>query len=134
MSLTIQAGGGVVINEKEQVLMIYRREKWDLPKGKLDPDETIVECAIREVMEETGLKFITLEKKLITTVHEYTEKSQLIQKETHWYLMHASTDTNQTLIPQIEEGIEKIEWVDKKDINRYLQNSYPTIQKVLSLL
>lgn len=134
MSLTIQAGGGVVINEKEQVLMIYRREKWDLPKGKLDPDETIAECAIREVMEETGLQFITLEKKLITTVHEYIEKSQLIQKETHWYLMHASTDTNQTLIPQIEEDIEKIEWVDKKDIARYLQNSYPTIQKVLSLL
>ena len=134
MSLTIQAGGGVVINEKEQVLMIYRREKWDLPKGKLDPDETIAECAIREVMEETGLQFITLEKKLITTMHEYIEKSQLIQKETHWYLMHASTDTNQTLIPQIEEDIEKIEWVDKKDINRYLQNSYPTIQKVLSLL
>lgn len=134
MSLTIQAGGGVVINEKEQVLMIYRREKWDLPKGKLDPDETIAECAIREVMEETGLQFITLEKKLIITVHEYVEKSQLIQKETHWYLMHASTDTNQTLIPQIEEDIEKIEWVDKKDIARYLQNSYPTIQKVLSLL
>lgn len=134
MSLTIQAGGGVVINEKEQVLMIYRREKWDLPKGKLDPNETIAECAIREVMEETGLQFITLEKKLITTMHEYIEKSQLIQKETHWYLMHASTDTNQTLIPQIEEDIEKIEWVDKKDINRYLQNSYPTIQKVLSLL
>ena len=71
MSIIIQAGGGVIKNEKNQVLLIYRRKKWDLPKGKLDPGETLEECAIREVKEETGLQSVELIKKLTVTQHAY---------------------------------------------------------------
>jgi 8-oxo-dGTP pyrophosphatase MutT (NUDIX family) len=53
--MIIKAGGGIVVNEQNEVLLIYRRGKWDLPKGKLDDGETIEECALREVKEETGL-------------------------------------------------------------------------------
>ena len=40
--------------------MIFRRGKWDLPKGKLDKGEKIEDCAVREVEEETGLKNVKL--------------------------------------------------------------------------
>ena len=134
MSIIIQAGGGVIQNEKNQVLLIYRRKKWDLPKGKLDPGETIEECAIREVKEETGLKSVQLKKKLIVTQHTYDQDSIQYVKETHWFHMVASTQENNFLVPQIEEDIEKIEWVDINTLTSYLVESYPTIRQVLSLL
>ncbi len=134
MSIIIQAGGGVIKNEKNQVLLIYRRKKWDLPKGKLDPGETLEECAIREVKEETGLQSVELIKKLTVTQHTYLQDSIQFIKETHWYHMSATTSENKFLTPQLEEEIEKIEWVDVGLLPTYLENSYDTIRQVLSLL
>jgi len=134
MSIIIQAGGGVIQNEKNQVLLIFRREKWDLPKGKLDPGETLEECAVREVKEETGLQSVKLIKKLTVTHHTYLQDSIQFIKETHWYHMSATTMENKILIPQLEEEIEKIEWVDLRSLPAYLENSYDTIRQVLSRL
>lgn len=43
---------------KKQVLLIHRphRQDWSHPKGKLDPGESELECALREVKEETGFE------------------------------------------------------------------------------
>ena len=56
----IRAAGGVVEREGEQgleVLLVHRPQydDWSLPKGKCEPGETDEECAVREVVEETGL-------------------------------------------------------------------------------
>ena len=132
MEKKIIAGGGVVVNEKNQVLFIYRRKKWDLPKGKLDPGEDIKACAIREVMEETGIRNLTIGKLIIVTTHSYEEKGLNMQKETHWFEMKASTIDNSILTPQLEEGIEKIEWVSLENLEEYLSEAYTTIQQVLN--
>jgi hypothetical protein len=50
----IQASGGIVFNQKNEILLIKRLGKWDLPKGKIKKSETLEECAIREIEEETG--------------------------------------------------------------------------------
>ncbi|MBM3413214.1 MAG: NUDIX hydrolase, partial [Bacteroidetes bacterium] len=128
----ILAGGGVVVNENNQVLFIFRRKKWDLPKGKLDPEENIKSCAIREVKEETGITHLTLGNLLLITTHSYEENGVQIHKETHWFEMKAITNENPTLMPQQEEGIEKIEWVSAADIDNYLADTYPSIRLVLS--
>lgn len=65
----IDAGGGVVENEAGDILMIYRRGKWDLPKGKRDDGEDIAQCALREVAEETGLQQLQLGEKICDTYH-----------------------------------------------------------------
>src|SRR5215831_9033385 len=67
--ILIKAGGGLVRNDKGEVLFMFRRNKWDLPKGKLDHGETLEACALREVQEETGLKELSLEKPLLVTWH-----------------------------------------------------------------
>jgi len=128
----IIAGGGVVVNENNQVLFIYRRKKWDLPKGKLDPGEDIKACAIREVMEETGIRNLTIGNLIIVTTHSYEENGMNMQKETHWFEMKASTVDNSTLTPQLEEDIEKIEWVSPENLEEYLSETYTTIQQVLN--
>ncbi len=132
MEKKIIAGGGVVVNEKNQVLFIYRRKKWDLPKGKLDPGEDIKACAIREVMEETGIRNLTIGNLIIVTTHSYEENGLNLQKETHWFEMKASTVDNSTLTPQLEEDIEKIEWVSLENLEEYLSETYTTIQQVLN--
>lgn len=131
---TIKAAGGLVLNEKQEILMIFRRGKWDLPKGKLDEGETIETCAIREVMEETGLSSVTLGSLIAVTHHTYFDpwiKEEVI-KETYWYKMRATVD--QTLIPQTSEDIEAIEWVRAENLNDKLSNSYDTIVEVVRKL
>jgi mutator protein MutT len=125
----IQAGGGLVENEQSEVLFIFRRGKWDLPKGKLDKGETLEQCAIREVEEETGISGLQLKRFLLVTEHEYVEKGKKVLKETHWWLM--KTHGNQTLIPQEEEDITEIRWIGSSDFSLVLQNTYPAIVDVL---
>ena len=125
----IKAAGGFVLNENKEVLMMFRRGKWDLPKGKMDKKESFEDCAIRETEEETGLKKIKLICPLITTYHTYHEGSKYVLKETRWFTMEASSD--QKLLPQASEQITKLEWVGKNDLKKYLQNSFPLINDVL---
>jgi 8-oxo-dGTP pyrophosphatase MutT (NUDIX family) len=128
--MLVRAGGGFVQNENNEVLMMFRRGKWDLPKGKLDKKETIEECAIRETEEETGLKNIELSSPLITTYHTYHEGTRHVLKETKWFKMKVTSE--QALTPQIKEQITKLEWVGKNDLERYKKNSFPSVNDVLA--
>lgn len=134
MPKRIIAAGGLVLNDKKKLLMIFRRGKWDLPKGKLDKGESIEDCALREVKEETGLQKVRIENFIALTRHEYfnTYSNKDVIKETHWYEMYAPG--NQTLIPQTEEDIEKIEWTAENEIQQKLKNSYPNIMEIIEKL
>ena len=125
----IQAGGGVVANKNGEILLIYRRGKWDLPKGKLDDGETIAACAAREIMEETGVLNLQQQQHLTTTYHTYKEKEMWILKETTWYTF--TTNQTDNLIPQLEEGIEEIKWVAVANLASYKAATYTNIIAVL---
>ena len=125
----IQAAGGLVLNPSGEMLFIFRRSRWDLPKGKLDPGESLDHCALREVKEETGLQHVRLIEPLLITYHTYDENGKHILKETHWYLMHAAA--NQALKPEYAEDIEDIKWVNQKDLKKYLSNTFPLIADVI---
>jgi mutator protein MutT len=127
---TVTAAGGVVENEKGEILLIFRRGKWDLPKGKLDKGETIEQCAVREVEEETGLKDIKLNKLITVTYHTYDEFGKHILKDSHWYSM--KVNGQQTTTPQTEEQIEEIRWVKKKELKNYFENTFPSVKDVLN--
>jgi 8-oxo-dGTP pyrophosphatase MutT (NUDIX family) len=125
----IQAGGGLVQNENNEVLLIHRRGFWDLPKGKLDKGETLEECAVREVEEETGLSNIQLLAPLQVTHHTYHEGTKFILKESHWFSM--KVNGTQDLVPQTEEDIHDIKWVHPADLAPYLREAFPSVKDVL---
>jgi 8-oxo-dGTP pyrophosphatase MutT (NUDIX family) len=125
----VKAGGGLVINEQGEILLIFRRGKWDLPKGKLDKGETLEQCAVREVQEETGLKKVMLQSALKTTYHTYHEGTKFILKESHWYRMGATRE--EKLIPQTEEDIHEIKWVPQEEVAKYIRLTYPSVADVL---
>lgn len=128
----IKAGGGLVFNEKDELLMIFRRGFWDLPKGKLDEGETIEACAVREIKEETGLQQVTLGKFIGITEHQYFDKfiNKEATKQSHWYAMTANG--SQTLLPQTEEDITEIRWVSKQELPLLLSKSYPSIVEIVN--
>ena len=125
----IKAAGGLVKNDSNKILMIFRRGSWDLPKGKLDVGEKLEDCAIREVEEETGLKNIKLNSPLIITYHTYHQGTKYILKESHWFTMTVTGE--QKLTPQVEEDISDIQWIDQHEISFYLKKSFPLIADII---
>lgn len=123
--ISLYAAGGIVQNEMQEILMIYRRGFWDFPKGKIEENEYPKEAAMREVMEETGLKYLTIKNELALTFHVYEENGLSILKQTSWYSMFSSV--NQLLISQIEEKITQIEWVKKNIVPYLLEDSFPSL-------
>jgi 8-oxo-dGTP pyrophosphatase MutT (NUDIX family) len=132
MLTPIIAAGGIVINPNKEILWIFRRGFWDLPKGKLDPNETIEACAIREVMEETGMQDLVLGELVLTTKHQYHDPylNTDVEKTTYWYKM--GTGTLQEGVPQTEEDIDAIAWVKIEDLAPYLDKTYDTIKEVIA--
>lgn len=127
----IEAGGGVVHNQHGELLMIFRKGKWDLPKGKLDEGENIAACAQREVTEETGVTGLSLGEKICETYHAYILKKRWALKCATWFRM--STVDTSVLQPQIEEEIYEVRWVSHDDLLPLLQNSYAAIIEVLKV-
>ena len=124
----IEAAGGLVTNPEGGILMIFRHNRWDLPKGKLEPKESIGECAVREVAEECGIDAPQRERELGKTHHFYKLDGQWTMKRTTWYRMNYSG--NQPLVPQTEEDITAIEWVNPAKLDHYLKTTYRTIVDV----
>jgi 8-oxo-dGTP pyrophosphatase MutT (NUDIX family) len=121
-----KAAGGLVYNNKGEVLFIYRSGKWDLPKGGTEKGEDIEETALREVEEETGVNNLKITKKLQKTYHIFKRNGTYRLKITHWFEM--STTFDGIPLGQIEEGIEKAVWIAKKDIKEVLKKSYENIK------
>lgn len=127
----INAAGGVVENEKGQYLLIYRNGMWDLPKGKQEDGEDIALTALREVEEECGIGGLEQKELLCITRHTYRMNGEFILKHTYWYKMVHRGEDN--LVPQREEGIEEVKWVNKEDLAEYMQNTYPSIREVIMI-
>ena len=127
--LLVKAGGGLVRNGDGKYLFMLRRGYWDLPKGKLDDGETIEHCALREVMEETGVEGVILESPLLVTYHTYDESGKHILKETHWFRMQAPAPGQ--LVPQTEEQITELRWVDTAGMPELLRKTFPSVKDVV---
>jgi len=125
----IEAAGGFVKNENDDYLFIYRNDKWDLPKGKIEKDEKVKQAAVREVEEECGIKVSKLKNKICKTYHVYVYKGEVVLKKTHWFDMECVGQLK--LKPQKEEGITDVRWFQKKHIEPIIANTFPSIMDVL---
>jgi len=100
--------GGVVIY-KNKALLLYKNNNgryvgWVLPKGKIEPSETVMQAAIREVREEGGViarpvKYLGITKYSFGNNAEGSN-GETITKIVHWYLMSTNSFRSR---PQAEE-------------------------------
>ncbi|WP_420150331.1 NUDIX hydrolase [Spirosoma sp.] len=123
----IKAAGGVVFKDNKMLLM-FRRGVWDLPKGKLDDGESSRQGAAREVQEETGVR-VSVGERICTTWHTYNLNGNRILKRTKWYRMGVLDDSRMT--PQFDEDIEKLAWLDQRETQLALTNSFSSIRYVV---
>lgn len=125
----VEAAGGLIFNSKNERLFIYRFGKWDLPKGKIEKDETHEEGAIREVQEETGLKEVSIVSELPSTFHIFDHKGKKVLKRTYWYkMLYTGNDEPK---PQLEEEITDAVWVSDRNIDMVLNNTYLSLRSLL---
>lgn len=128
----VRAAGGVVTNERGEMLLIRLRERWDLPKGHIDAGEDSLTAALREVEEETGIVAKTTDDKpLTTTWHAYNIYGPWELKSTEWWAMRYASGEPK---PQHEEGIGDVKWVDGAELDECLKSSYATIKEVVRTL
>lgn len=126
----VEAAGGLVSSPRGEVLMIFRNGRWDLPKGKLEPEEQIAQCAVREVEEECGITGLELGRLLTRTYHLYGLGERWALKRTTWYAM--ANDGVGEPVPQTEEGITEIRWIAPDNLCAYMENTYATIRDVFA--
>lgn len=122
----VKAAGGLV-RKKEKFLMIYRLKKWDLPKGKREKNERYKKTAAREVEEECNVT-VKLGRRICTTWHTYTMNKRAMLKKTRWYLMDCLDDAK--MKPALEEDIEELRWMTRKEVYHALEHSYKSISYV----
>ena len=125
----INAAGGLVWNTSEQLLCIYRLNKWDLPKGKVEKGEAVEDAAIREVEEETGITGVQITGFKTMTYHIYQSPFHpniWILKPTHWFNMKYMH--HEILVPQVKENIVKAEWIDRPDLGIIKKNTYASLK------
>ncbi len=122
----IVAGGGLVKNTRGEILFIFRKDRWDLPKGRVEKGENIEEAAVREVEEETGVSHLKIEASLATTYHIMKRKGKYRLKETHWFTM--TTDYEGVLTPQTDESITQAVWKNFKEAQAALKNTFENIK------
>ncbi len=122
----ILAAGCVVRNQEGAYLWIERNGKWDLAKGKVEPEEKIEDAAVREVEEETGIGQLTLAGDLGKTYHTYEENGVPVLKTTFWFLAeHAGGNTPGA--PQTIEGITGVHWLPAPAPHQVRSGAYPSI-------
>ena len=123
-----EAAGGVVFNEKEEVLVIKRWDKWDLPKGGIKKGENSRNAAMREVEEETAIDQLKITGILPLSFHLYAQKENLYLKKTYWYAM--KTTSTKVPEPQKEEDIEIAKWINKKELNLIKKDTWDSLLDV----
>ena len=124
----VEAAGGVVADEQGRALMIYRRNRWDLPKGHIDAGEDALAAAIREIEEETGVSGLKFVSPLCNTLHAYNVYGKWELKCTYWF---AFSTVQSATTAQTEEDIEAAEWCNEAAVDSNLEKSYPTIKQVV---
>ena len=125
----IKAAGGLVRNDKDELLMIYRNKHWDLPKGKMEKGETPDETAIREVEEECGIKKLKIKKKLDSSYHIFFKDNKECMKRSYWFEMSCSDSSKP--VPQAEEGIEEAKWMSREEVRKIANKVYSSLQEIL---
>ena len=127
----IPAAGGLVLNSHEEILFIFRHNKWDLPKGKPENKESVEVTAIREVEEECGINGLEIVATLPSTWHIYKLKNgEYAIKRSYWY--HMRVEGRKKLKVQTEEDITDAQWIKMPVPGKILDNAFLSIKELVN--
>ncbi|HUS87589.1 MAG TPA: NUDIX domain-containing protein [Bacteroidales bacterium] len=126
----VEAAGGVVIHDTDQILFIKRYGKWDIPKGHIKKDEKPDECALREIGEECGITGSTITGQLRPTYHIYPYGNKYYLKKTFWFLLDYKGPYETS--PQLSEGITEATWLPYGKLPGIMNETWASVSDVLN--
>jgi 8-oxo-dGTP diphosphatase len=102
----VLAAGGVVVRDDGRIAVIHRPryDDWSLPKGKLDPGESFEDGAVREVLEETGVRGRIVGELESTSYADRKGREKLVR----WYRMELDGDPSD-FAPNDE--VDELRWL-----------------------
>ncbi len=125
-STLILAAGGILWDGapgRSRIALVYRPRHgdWSLPKGKVEPGETLEETALREVAEETGLD-VTLDRFAGVVHYEVRGKPKLVF---FWHMtaieltpFEPNDEVTELAWRPVDEAIEKLDYETERDVVR----------------
>ncbi|KQR96945.1 MAG: NUDIX hydrolase [Microbacterium ginsengisoli] len=131
MTTTVYAAGGVVwrlVEGRLHILLIHRTQYRDvtLPKGKLDPGESLLETAVREIFEETGIKVALGVPVGVSRYHLPSRREKVV----HYWAAEATDAAIRASAFVPNKEIAALEWVTPKRALGYL--SYPVDVEIVT--
>jgi 8-oxo-dGTP pyrophosphatase MutT (NUDIX family) len=125
----VQAAGGMIVRRAPdglvQVALVHRplRGDWSFPKGKREPGESLEECAIREVAEETGFTCVLGP---FVGHTEYRDRRDRTKVVAYWVM--------ETRFGRFAPGneVDELRWVDLAGAGQLL--TYPRDRELLIAL
>jgi 8-oxo-dGTP pyrophosphatase MutT (NUDIX family) len=114
------SAGGLVVDDQGQVLLIRARDLrnqpvWTLPKGALNPGESSIDAALREVQEETGYK-CELVRELTPVTYWFQRGGRRIRKTVRWYLMRPIAK-----VGEHDHEVDEVLWADRAEAQARLR-------------
>lgn len=135
---------GILITDCEKLLMCHvtlsRPDRWDIPKGELEENETPLTCALRELEEETSL---LLSPDFENEIKDIEIFSYLPNKQLHLFLLVTNKHPNVTTLrcsstferygkkyPEVDD----YKYVLYNEIKNHASNKlFPVLEKALNL-
>jgi ADP-ribose pyrophosphatase YjhB (NUDIX family) len=110
-------GVGVVIWRGDKVLLIKRRNaprkgEWGLPGGKQNSGETVIEAAVREALEETGLNIVPLG---IVTVIDSITRGKKGNIEFHYTIVEIAAESREGEAYARDDALE-VRWATLDEV------------------
>jgi len=108
------SAGGIVLNNKNQVIIVNNKSKsWTFPKGHIEPNEDPLTAAKREIFEETGISNLKFIKNLGTYDREkFKPKKGKSIKRIFMFLF----ESDQKELNPIDPNNPEAKWIDKEQV------------------
>ncbi len=108
----VTSAGGVILDSEGRVLMLHRKQEgtWVLPKGRVEPGESLRQTALREVEEETGLKDVKVVKEigLVRYMFFWRPDNVNYRKTVHYFIMRLNGSAADSI--KLEEDFSEHAW------------------------
>lgn len=123
---------GLLINSRNEITLGYSHKTYQFPGGHLEPGETLLECLIREIKEETGIDITNMQVKPLERITYYNKNYRNTgknrQNEIHYFVIKTDKKfdmDNSNLDSREIEGNYTVRIIDLDDVERILIGSIP---------
>lgn len=135
--MSIKISAGLVIIKNNQILLVHPTNSpwwktYSIPKGHVEKGESMLDAAIRETKEETGIKIKKSEifNSRDELVIDYTNEKGKIYKQVYYWLVYLDRNIEDSILPQFKE-VDWVGFVSKTEAKKRIFGRFKTLLNYL---